>query len=317
MSFKYVYALISSEKDHYTEQAVVSMHSLRFHDPDVHISLVTNNATFNTFKDKRTLIKKYVNEFIIVNPPESFTPIQQSRFLKTTLRQNVKGDFLYLDNDTIVSASLHDLESIDCEMGAVPDGHRTAECNGQMHEYFRLTKRSWNYNLYFNGGVLLVRDTVNTHKFFGDWHRIWNEDRIQYGINIDQPALAQADLLNDCLIAELDGRYNCQVVLSGAKKYLTDAAVFHYMSDLAYFASFPLKNLKLLNQVRENGITAEIEEIMHHPLHAFLENSLILGGAELEIYKSPLMILARKRSRDHGWLNKVVRFAYRLLGYKI
>ena len=315
---KFVYVLISSDSDYYAEQAALSMYSLLLHNPGSHIVLVSDEDTLKSLTDGRSLIKDYVSEYITVNPPVGFSPKERSRFLKTSIRQNVKGDFLFLDSDTIITGDLTDCHKSDCEIGAVLDCHKTADGNTQKFSYVKETKIALeDYNLYFNTGVLFVRDTDNAARFFAEWHRIWNDDRTKNSTSIDQPAFAQADTACNHLVREIDGRYNCQIVTPGAKKYFFDPLIIHYMSDLPYFSSFPLKNKKLLATVRENGISAEIENIVRNPQLAFLENSFILGGEELEIYQSPVMILGRKLARDYAWTNKVAKFIYRLFGFKI
>lgn len=318
MAFKFVYVLVSGENDFYAEQAAVSMHSLRRHNPDSHIVLMTDVNTLNLLVGNRSLVKNYVNEFVTVETPSEFTPKERSRFLKTFIRQNIEGDFLFLDCDTVIAGDLSVCEELDCEIGAVLDCHQITSKNGQFLKYLAITKRTVEeYDHYFNAGVLFVRDTDNARKFYEEWHILWSESRSQYGITFDQPAFALADAACGHLVREIDGRFNCQIVLPGAKRYLFDALVIHYMSDLLYFSSFPLKNKQLLAAVRDCGITDNIEKIVSNPQLAFLESSCVLGGEELEIYKSPVMVLARKLSRDFKWLNKVVRFFYGLAGYKI
>lgn len=73
----------------------------------------------------------------------------------------------------------------------------------------------------------------------------------------------------------------------------------------------------MLNTIREQGITPGIEDIIQYPLASYLERCCIIGGEELRIYKSPIVVLARKLSRDFGWTNKVARLVYRLFGFHI
>ena len=314
---KFVYALISSGKDYYTEQAVISMHSLRLHNPDCHITLVTDEATLNTFTDNRSLIKNYVTEMITLDVPADFTPTQKSRYIKTSLRQNVKGDFMYLDNDTVVTASLAELQQLECEMGAILDCHGMAGRNGQLKQYLEHTgKAFWNYDYYFNGGVWYVKDTERVHRFFRDWHRIWDEERVKYGLSIDQPAFAQANVANDFLITEISGIYNCQIVASGSKKIICKAKVLHYFSEIKT-DYFPLKEERILKSVRDTGINDEVAYIIENPLTALLVKSRLLGGEELRIYDSPIVILARKLSRDCRWTNRIAQCIYGLFGYRI
>ena len=317
MALKFVYTLVSSERDYYAEQAAVSMHSLRLHNPECHITLVTDEDTLKSLTGCRSLIKKYVSECITVNPPADFTPVQKSRYIKTSLRQNIKGDFLFIDCDTIVTGCLEACGEMYAELGAVLDCHTTAERNGQLNRYLEQTKKTfWGYNFYFNTGVLLVKDTENTHKFFDDWHRIWLEDKAKYNTSMDQPSFAQADMANNHLVREIDGRYNCQIVMAGAKRLMFDSLVVHYMSNLPE-VGFPLKETNVLKQVREKGITEDISRIIRNPQMSFLESSCIIGGKELELYNSPMVILGRKLSRDFAWTNSIAKFIYRLFGFKI
>ena len=311
---KFVYALVSSENDYYAEQALISMHSLRLHNPDACIVLVTDSATLNTLTGNRAQIKDYVNEYVTVNPPAEFTPVQKSRFIKTSLRQNVKGDFLYIDNDTIIVDSLDALEELDCEMGAVLDLHTTADNNVQLNWYLKHTKKEfWGYNRYFNGGVLFVRDTENTHKLFADWHRLWNEERVKYGINKDQPTFAQANVANGCLIKELDDYYNCQIFMPYGKRYALTARIIHYFYNTRDINS---DIYDILRRIKKEGFNDELKCIVSNP-YFILSDSLFPDAAERKIYELPMAVLGRKLARDYAWTNKVAKFIYRLFGFKI
>ena len=313
---KFVYALVSSAGDYYTEQAVMSMYSLRLHNPSCHITLVADEDTLESLTGKRSRIKEYADELVSVNPPSDFTPVQKSRFIKTTLRQNVRGDFMYLDNDTIVNASLEDLDAQEYEMGAVLDCHSTYEHNGQLRKYLAGTgQRAWDYNRYFNGGVWVARDTERVCGFFRDWHRLWNEDREKYGISIDQPSFARANIANGCFISEISGVYNCQITIPGSRKYLLGARVLHYFAEVDFY--YPLKDRGVFESVRENGICGEVKYMIENPVLSWLEKVRIIGGEELRIYDSPMVVLGRKLSRDCVWTNKVAQLLYRLFGFTI
>ena len=315
---KFVYALISSDNDYYAEQALVSMYSFRLHNPDAHVVLVTDGATLNSLTGTRSQIKEYVSDIVTVEAPAGFSPKERSRYIKTTLRQTLTGDFLYLDNDTIVTASLKGAEEFDCEMGAVLDCHIGAKSDWQLNDYLQKTKKKyWGSDIYFNGGVFYVKDTEKAHKLFADWYEIWDRDRTEYGLSIDQPALAQANVKNDLFISQIDDRYNCQMVMPGAKKYMFDAKIIHYYSDSAKGDYFLPKRKEWLQKVKEEGISDEIKDVILHPQTVYLESSRFMGGEELRLYYSPMVILAMKLSRDFPWTNKIVRFIYRLFGFKI
>lgn len=318
MSLKFVYALISNADDYYAEQTLISMYSFRRHNPDACVVLVTDSATLNSLTGPRVQIKEFASEIVTVEAPAGFTPKERSRYIKTTLRQTLTGDFMYLDNDTIVTGPLNDVEKSDCEMGAVLDCHIGAQGDWQLNDYLRRTnKKHWDSDMYFNGGVFYVKDTEGSRKLFADWHEIWDRERVEYGISIDQPALAQANMKNGFFISQIDDRYNCQMVMPAAKKYMFEAKVIHYYSDSARGDYFLPKRKEWLQKVKENGISDEVKKVISNPQTVYLESSRFMGGEELRIYYSPMVILAIKLSRDFPWTNKIAKFIYRLFGFKI
>ena len=119
MKTKIVYAVSSDEQDIYLEQTVLSVFSLKRHNPDAVVEFVVDERTDKTIVGKRELILQYVNKKIVVEVPESYDKKQTSRFLKTNLRQYIDGDFLFIDSDTVIADSLADIDSFDGDIGAV------------------------------------------------------------------------------------------------------------------------------------------------------------------------------------------------------
>lgn len=314
---KIVYILISSENDYYAEQLLVSLYSLKLHNPDCHSVVLTDKDSFRILKDRLKRIYEYANEILKVNLPKGLTEKEKSRFIKTSMRKYIDGEFLYIDVDTIIMKSLQGIENYRCNIGAVLDGHTLGSSNGQMLNCLKLKKiKKWECVSYFNCGMLWVKDNEITRKFFDDWHEIWYRDWKNYQIVIDQFAFAQANINNNNIVVEIPGKYNCQLTISYSK-FLLNAKLIHYMSDLPQNNDFPFKNIDILKKVRENGITEGVKDMISDPLTFFLEKSIILSGNDLKIYNSPTVILGRKLSRDYPWINKGIRFVYRLIGYKI
>lgn len=312
---KFVYILISGENDFLTEQAFLSMHSLKKHNPNAFITLVSDKETLESLTGGRERIKEYVNEYITKDLPSELTPVQKNRFLKTSLRKIVKGDFLYLDNDTIIIDKLDELNHLECEFGAVLDHNSPViNHNGQVKLYLKKTgKQFWNYNKYFNGGILFAKDTPKTSKLFEDWHKLWNEERVKFGLSFDQPSFAQSNVANGCLIEELDGAYNCQMTQKEAVPYLFNAKIIHYYASSDSAAFFPLTKPEVLLKIRQNGVTEEIEKIINCPQVAYLENSIILGGENLVFYLSPIVSLGKVISVKIKYSQAIARRIYKLL----
>lgn len=315
---KYVYSIISSADDYIVEQALVSMYSLKKHNPDAKITLVSDEMTLFSLEGCRGRIREYIDDYITIRPPENLTAMQKSRFLKTSLRQNIVGDFVYLDNDTIVMDSLSELDNFNGEMGAVLDCHALVHGNQQVRSYLGTTKKPfWNYEKYFNGGMFIVKDSEVTRRLFLDWHTLWSNERITYGISIDQPSFAQANVRNECCITELSGIYNYQLPTISAKKFLFDAKIIHYSADSLSSSLFALNKQETLKEIREKGVSDKVRSIINNPVLHYLEESLIVKGEEIKHYLSPMGLLGHKLSRDYPWTNIIGKYIYRLFGYRL
>ena len=321
MKTKIVYTLISSDKDFFTEQTLISMYSLKMHNPDAHIALLIDNATFASFIGKRERIKEYVNEFIIVKVPEEFNAKERSRFIKTSIRQNISGDYLYIDNDTIIRDSLSEIDDFQFDLGAVLDYHakldeRKPHMKSNIELYLKKTKKEfWGSNYYFNSGVMYVKDKEITHKFYEAWHKMWNIDRIHYNLYMDQAVLAQINVKMCNVITELSGIYNCQFLIPTSAPYFLKPKIIHYLCTAA--RAFILNSDSVLKEVKEKGITEKIKYIIKNPQETLLENSHIISEADFNLMMSPMGLLGRKLSRDYKWSNRVARFIYRLFGLKL
>ena len=116
MKTKIVYVLISSENDLYLEQAWLSLYSLRLHNPTTHVSVLVDESTQSSLVGKREGFKKLPTEIIVIDTPKDYTPVQRSRYIKTTARKYISGDFLFIDTDTIITDRLDELDSLEIEI---------------------------------------------------------------------------------------------------------------------------------------------------------------------------------------------------------
>ena len=317
---KYVYALISSADDFYTEQALVSMHSLRLHNPGCHIILVTDDDTLNALTGNRAWIKNYVDEYVIVNSPAGFSPKQKSRVLKTTLRQNIKGDFLFLDCDTVVMGSLEELNDADCDVAAVYAQHTNHWNSQNQHwhftKYYKMREvapdERFDINYHCNSGVMLCRDTEKAHLLFETWHKFWLTSSTQYGYHSDQCDLWRANASIGNIMTELNGIYNCQIIYTmNAWRYFSDCKILHYFNTSKQYGNLRIKTPEVLNKIREKGITLEIEEMLQTLKDEYLNSFKLLKDEALQIYNSPLVEFARNLSEKYPSLNTGIKFIWR------
>ena len=95
MKTKIAYVLVSSHKDLYWEQCLISVMSVRHHMPDAHTVLVCDTETKETLNDGiRNDISKYFSDIISISFDEKVGNTMRSRILKVTLRDIIIGDFL-------------------------------------------------------------------------------------------------------------------------------------------------------------------------------------------------------------------------------
>lgn len=231
MKTKIVYIVVSDENDSYLEQALVSVWSAQVKTPDAHVSLIVDQHTNQTLTGRRALILEYISEKIVVDVPEQYSKMQRSRFLKTTLRNHIDGNYLYVDSDTIICQSLSDVDALDMDIGAVLDLHvclPKSICRKRIIENLSHIgmKRPDIDDRYFNSGVLFVRDTDIAYTLYDEWNRAWKHS-ISVGISTDQSSLAKADHICGNVIQELPGIWNAQITRDGIYA-LNDAYVFHY-----------------------------------------------------------------------------------------
>ena len=160
--------------------------------------------------------------------------MQRSRFLKTRLRENIQGNFLYIDLDTMVTDRLDDIDDVEGDLAMVPDLNRSRHVVSDeaiANEYCRKAKfLKLEKEPYFNGGVFFSRDTFETHRFFDVWHECWKKS-LANGVPNDQPALCEANRISSYFIRELSGIWNCQYsqhINKYYKEYVKKSKILHY-----------------------------------------------------------------------------------------
>jgi len=303
---KYVYVLTSDYSDFYLEQTLLSITSLRHFVPEAFVTLVVDNITEKNLVGKRAEIHKVINEFKSIAIEEHFNNKARSRFLKTTIRQTIEGDFLYIDGDTIISEDLSSVEKFEFDIGAVLDGHiylseyrilkpvRFREIEAMFKK--RNFECNFDFNVYFNGGILFCRDCKKGHDFFNEWHRLWLHC-FERKFLTDQPSLNQANFNMNHVIKELDGIWNCQLMHAGALKYLHGAKIIHYFATHIHEKFFLLANNEYFKTIKEEGIVNQnILDMLKTPKTQFsLNTRIMLIDTRLYDYYDSAIFGASKR----------------------
>ena len=294
----YIYVLSSNELDFYYEQFLLSAASLRLYNPDAVIIVLIDSKTKEGLKEKRSGYKTFITEEIIISVPPELSQKEASRWIKTSIQNYIKEEFLYIDCDTVVTAELKKDFSNDISIGAVLDNHVNLKKHHLKDHFTTEDKKagfssSLKTNLRYNGGLIYSKNDSKAVEFFEKLHFLWINGK-KHGCSQDMPSLNQANYKMNNIITELPGEWNCQISHNGLS-FLYNAKIIHYYATgLQYLQSpfLPASNT-VLSSIKETGtISEEIMELLKNPKTAFEQESRIIAGeAELDLTNSKLFSL--------------------------
>lgn len=315
MKTKIVYAVVSDENDVYLEEVFLSAYSLRRHNPDAFVELVVDAKTDATIKGPRERMLKYVNQKTVVSVPQHYNKVQTSRYLKTSLRQHVEGDFLFIDSDTIVTESLAEADSLKGNVMMVLDYHVSLEQRYNAKSVRRRLKSTGvEFDItmpYYNSGIMLVRDCQESRRLFDVWHEKWKSNVETAGIHFDQIPLAYANQATSQPITELDGVWNCQIMNNGLP-FLYRAKIIHYfMSFAGIRAAKPYRfhDRQLLLDIRKEGdVPPYIADMVDRAREVFLMPNQIAAGSEIGLLNNSLYKLYIHHPGIYSFFNTIARY---------
>lgn len=289
MKTKIVYVVTSNDQDCFLEQCWASAYSAKIFTPNSHIVILTDKETKSgILSSERKNILSVVDEIIDVEIPAEFGKMEKSRWLKTSMRRHIEGNFLYIDCDTLICGDLSDADNFDCSLGGVIDRNVPLRENKSLPLIKRRLQKAYSLKVnfdshYINSGVLYVKDDNIARIFFDLWHNNWLLSR-KNGIRIDQPSLYKSEL-ESRPITEIDGVWNAQI--EGTLRYFYDAKILHFFSKrggeklIQFFGCEPYKQIKI-----NRGISAEMDERIRNFKRYFLSApSIIIFGNGIN-YKS-------------------------------
>ena len=301
MKTQLVYVLVANEQNLYLEEMWVSLFSLRNLSPTspgsegeetgYNVIVLVDEST-NEYMKRFPALLSLIDEVRVVPTPEGYNAKQRSRQIKTTVREVIEGDYLFVDTDTVICKPLNVIASVAGDfIAAVPDGHLPlSEClfpsTGEVKRIFDEDCSDAKY--WFNSGVMFVRDTPEAHAFYKRWNENWTYSCFEKGNSQDQPALLKTDKEFGYVIQELPGIYNAQVALS--LKYFADAVILHwwhmdFIENQDYSPYFSLKIYRDLKAVGE--ITPEIADMILNAKQSFVSPSMPVGKEHILFLFSP------------------------------
>lgn len=316
MRTKIVYVVVSDESDIFLEQALLSAFSLRKHNPNAFVELVVDYETDASIKGKRCEILKWVDKKTIIDVPAQYGKAPKSRWLKTSLRQHVIGDFLYIDTDTIITGSLEDIDIFNGDLGAVADRHTTLQNHfGKDRLKKEAKKGGWKYSdemIWYNGGLLYVRDNELTNRFFREWNSQWMKSYADTKRLTDQLPLCITNERFNYPIKELAGEWNCQISMNSVS-FLADAKIMHYLAYGIDDYAWKFYDNDILKEIKEYGyVTDRISNLINNAKKAFYIPNKIIVGRDIELLNSQLFNLCKKYKRLFYFLNIIARLLLKI-----
>lgn len=315
MQTKIVYVLVSSENGYFYEQTVVSVTSLRLHNPDAHVVLVVDDRTDATLVGKRSALEQLVTEKVVVPMEGPLPNIERSRRLKTNLRNILKGDYLYIDADTIVCESLAEIDSFDFPIGMVWDGNKKFDKVKDYVAVERASKLGYDVSSeeeYFNGGVMYVKDCPKSHTFCSMWHDLYLKSE-SIGMVYDQPALIVTNMLQNHLIVAIGNDYNCQLFMGGFTSFAY-AKILHIFNAYGFVDFFKFSSKDFLRIIKQRG-EFPLEEIdnLKKPKGQFYGDHILLHDSDMKYYHSALFHVFKRSLRAFSFLEYSAKFMLRFL----
>jgi hypothetical protein len=222
------YILSSDGDDLYAEATYIAIGLLRRTYKDAQVTLLTDKATEFSIGSQAKLLFKAADQ--VINVAADFpSGMARSRYLKSSMRQRVRGNFTFMDADALVVRPCDEIFSPETPLAAALDRNsenpspKTPEWIRPIYEHF-----GWDYPLprYFNTGVMYWEDSAETQRLSSLWHDRWQQVFQQFGKPFDQPSFNSA-------IHDLKTRVKvlpqaCNAMVEAHPRFVKRANVYHF-----------------------------------------------------------------------------------------
>ena len=309
MKTQIVYVLISRDDDLYLEELWISLYSLRYYNSDANTVVLTDAPTAVRIKENRELYS-LITDLRIIDVPEDYPSKERSRVIKTNIRNLIKGDFFFIDTDTVICDSLSGVDELNIKnIGMVPELHGPFK----EHLTYKLTAQDTNriFNVdvadspyWFNSGCMLVRDNEFTHEFFNNWNKNWEYSAFEKNNSSDQRALLKTDHDYGYIIECLPDVYNSQIAMS--MKWFYDAKIIHFWHFRKHFTPnmnfSPFMSHQIYRDLKScQTITSQIAQKILNCKSTFRNDSMICGEDEIKLIFSPINTVLWQKYLEGGF----------------
>ena len=281
-----------------------------------HVTLLTDNKTDKSLTGNRAQILDLIDEKVVVDYEDNMSMYDRSRYLKTGLREYVKGDLLYIDCDTIIARPLYDIDNFDCELGSVLNCHVPFNLNPFRNWHEQQAQKIgfqsvYNEIDYFNGGFCYAKDTPVAYEFFQRWRKNWLASK-DHGIPNDEPGFNESNIEMNHVLKIIPGEWNCQ--LKYGLRCFHNVKIIHFLCtqyvgsgvECAYF----FMNQSVYERIKEEGCIAEdIMDKIKHPMDCFSQASMIIGGNELYFQHTNEYWHLLGIIMDNSWISSLMKWS--------
>jgi hypothetical protein len=210
------YTLVADGWNRYAHMAWLSAKGLRLVNPEARVTLLVDDRTRDALRRAGDPLAGLVDETIAVatDIPEA---VVRSRYLRLVARGLLRGDFLYLDADTVPIRPFADVMTIDAPLAAALDFNDEASGRWEPDPETRSVFADLGWAVprrCYNAGIVFLRDQPEVHRLCEDWMRRWNLTRGRGKRTDDlgdQFAFNSAVLESGLPIARLPDRFNAMV----------------------------------------------------------------------------------------------------------
>lgn len=286
MKTKLVYVLTCAPDATYIEQALMAIWSARYHNPDAYIVLLTDDVTSALLHADavRGEVLQYISEEKVIPFDDDKNMHYRSRWLKSHMRELVKGDMLFLDCDTICTRSLAEIDDCEALAAMVPDEHlHVRDYDDRLKMTLVADTSKLGYDVmqeewYFNSGVIYAKDEPEVHELWKTWHTVWQEGE-KKGVKIDQPALGKANIMCNHIIQRLPDVWNTLIYMSPV--FASEGKILHFWNfrNKSYLFARPF-----LEYLKVHGLTEYAKACVLDPLKSVLPFDNILKLSSIGDY---------------------------------
>jgi hypothetical protein len=244
------FVLAADGWNRYASMACVAAASVRRWLPECRVLLLCDELTAARLDGHRTRLAAHFDEVVSIPVPVE-SGKDRSRYLKTTMRRWLRGDFAYLDVDVLALDSVAPLFRVAAPVGLTVEGNASPSEVRRFPRVAALYERlGWGPvpQPYFNGGMMWVRDDAAASAFFERWHACWQITRAA-GSTDDQPSLNRAVVEAGLEVEVLSPEWNAMVLFAPSR--WRGCRIAHF------FASNPFPSTvlaHLVNRFERDGV---------------------------------------------------------------